>query len=369
MEQGILVDDIGSFPLIEARREEFQLHYLKAYRFLAETHDAAALMEHKGLKSYFYEPVIYSFLRKLRSGLDVVNYPQHYSMYDQFLQPISMFTVGHDAPYLIEEGKAILPEVLAIQYYVNSVPDMGALKIPDQSASMEQIQLKVCVTGPIEMYIHTELGFTIYGDILKNFSKSVNHFLKSAIISDERIRTAVVAIDEPSIGFVDLFNTSREELSDAIDLALDGIPADVTTQIHLHTLKDAAIALNAPRLNVLTCEYASDPKNVIDRKDLEDHGKKMRVGICRTNFNAILGMIIEQGGRVGNTLEDQLAMIDPEEIIEANLRRAVAHYGPENIAFVGPDCGLNSWAPPELAQTLLERTVKVVRASKNEGLF
>jgi methionine synthase II (cobalamin-independent) len=370
MAHGILVDDIGSFPLLEARREDFLLNYLKSYRFLAETHDVAALLEHKGLKSCFYDSVVYSFLRKLGSGLDVVNYPQHYSMYDQFLQPISMFPAGREvAPFLIEEGRAIVPEVLAIQHYVNSVPDMDILNIPEESASKDQIQLKVCVTGPIEMYIHTELGFTIYGDILKNFSKSVNHFLKNSILNDERIRTSVVAIDEPSIGFVDLFNTSHEELSEAVNLALDYLPAEVTTQIHLHTLKEAGIALNAPRLDVLTCEYASDPMNVISRRELEDHGKKMRVGICRTNYNAILGKIIELGGRVGNAFEDQLAMIDAEDVIDANLRRAVAHYGPENIAYVGPDCGLNSWTPPELAQALLERTVGVVRAAKNEGLF
>ena len=52
--------------------------------------------------------------------------------------------------------------------------------------------------------------------------------------------------------------------------------------------------------------------------------------------------------------------MDPPERIERCLKAAVAHYG-DRLKYVGPDCGLSGWAPPELANELLTRTVKVVK--------
>lgn len=363
MVQDIFVDDVGSFPILQEKKDAFVQYYLKAYHELVTNHnDASAICDHRGLNYNVYEPIIRSFRMKLETGLDVVNYPQHFDMNLQFSRPIDLYPAGSGdlVPYLIDESKAIVPEVLFIQHYVNNTP-VEELGIPEFSASARQVQLKVCVTGPIELYIKSDMGFTIYKEILANISRSVNAFARNSVINDERIKTAVICIDEPSLGFINLFNIDEYELVECLDVALEGLPADVVKQIHLHSLADARIPLQTKNIDVLTCEYASDPSNVIDRSLLEQYHKKMRVGICRTNYNAIIGKMFEEGLVVGTSYEDQIGLVDSEEKIQATLARAIDHYGDENIAFVGPDCGLSSWAPPELAQLLLKRVVSVVQ--------
>ncbi|MHA1682537.1 MAG: hypothetical protein ACTSUE_16485 [Promethearchaeota archaeon] len=355
----MLIDDVGSFPLPANRRELFDQFYLTAYNFLLKN-DVDSCVDNRAFRNNFYEPIIESFLKKLSTGLDVINYPQLFSMHYQFLTPISRYGSTQSTPFLIGEKSAIVPEVLAIEHFVKNTP-LEELHIPGNSASAEQVQLKVCITGPIELYIKTELGFTVYKDILENFSKSVNYFAKNSIINNEKIRTAVIVIDEPSVGFIDLFNIEKEDLTRCLDLALSGFGDGITTQIHLHSLKDVDIALNAKNIDVITCEYASDNNNIIGRKVLEDSGKKMRVGICRTNLNAIIGKLYEQGIRVGTSYEESLQLIDSTEMIRKNYEKAITHYGQDNVTFVGPDCGLSSWNPPRLAQVLLERTVNAVK--------
>ncbi len=358
----VFTDDIGSFPLVEGKNFSFDSNYFQAYKFLLEN-EPASLLEHRGLQFNFYEPIIYSFLMKLRSGIDVINYPQHFSMYAQFTRPMGWWPDAEAGPYSIDAKKAIVPEVHVIRHYVNNT-DFEGLGIPEFSLSRNQVQLKVCVTGPVELYVKTELGFTVYKDLLKNVASSVNAFLKSSIINDKRIKTKVVAIDEPSLGFIDLFNTSPGDIPECLDVATQGLPDDVIVQVHLHSLRDAEYALKSKNIDVLTCEFASDPTNVIDRQLLERHGKKIRVGICRTNYNALIGARIERGEKVGTDLQSQLALVDSEERIASNLQKAIDHYGLGNLSSVGPDCGLSSWAPPQLAQTLLKRVVGVVQNKK-----
>ncbi|MBN2150391.1 MAG: hypothetical protein JW839_02985 [Candidatus Lokiarchaeota archaeon] len=363
MARKILVDDVGSFPLVEGKRDAFDQYYLKAYDSLVESGgDASVLLEHRGLKNAVYDPIVYSFQKKLQTGLDIVNYPQHFSMYGQFFRPLAAYPspTSDVAPYLIDEGKAIVPEVPILQHFVESTP-VEKLAIPEFSASRNQIQLKICITGPIELYVHSEMGFTVYKEILDNFARTVNAFARNSILNSPRIKTKIVAIDEPSLGFIDLFNVDEADLVSSLDIALAGLPDDVDTQIHLHSLADAHLPLQAKNIDVLTCEFASDPTNTIDRKLIEQHRKKMRVGICRTNYNAIIGKMIEEGRAVGTGYEDQLLLVDSEEKIRAALEKAIGHYGVDNLPYVGPDCGLSSWAPPELAQLLLKRVVDVVR--------
>jgi len=363
MVRDILVDDVGSFPILQEKKDEFAQYYLKAYNeLISNNNDVSAIIDHRGLNFHVYEPIIRSFKMKLATGLDVVNYPQHFDMNLQFSRPIDSYPAGSGdrIPYLIDESKAIVPEVLMIQQYVNNTP-VEKLGIPEFSASAKQVQLKVCITGPVELYVKSDMGFTVYKEILANLSKSVNAFARNSIINDERIRTAVVCIDEPSLGFINLFNIDEHELVECLDIALDNLPGDVAKQIHLHSLADARIPLQTKNIDVLTCEYASDPTNVIDPALLEQHHKKMRVGICRTNYNAIIGKMYEQGIVVGTGYEDQIGLVDSEEKIATALASAIYHYGRENLAFVGPDCGLSSWSPPELAQLLLKRVVTVVQ--------
>ncbi|MDH5788790.1 MAG: hypothetical protein OEZ40_10920, partial [Candidatus Bathyarchaeota archaeon] len=62
----------------------------------------------KFLLENFYRVVISSFRKKRETGLDVVNYPQHYDMHRQFTDVIH--NAMNKGTYLVEEKQAVIPE-------------------------------------------------------------------------------------------------------------------------------------------------------------------------------------------------------------------------------------------------------------------
>ena len=198
-----------------------------------------------------------------------------------------------------------------------------------------------------------------------NFAKSVNSYLKNSIINTPYIKTEIVAIDEPSLGYVTISNAENDDLIKIYDVSAQDLSVDV--QIHLHSLNSFKIPLETKNINVLTCEFASNPQNIIDKKYLDKHDKFMRVGVSRTNFNAIMADALDAGNEYGelNTLKGLKTLVDSPERIRNNLNIASKHYG-DRLKYVGPDCGLSSWEPVELAAELLTRTSQVVKAWRTE---
>jgi len=113
---------------------------------------------------------------------------------------------------------------------------------------------------------------------------------------------------------------------------------------------------------VLTCEYASDHSNIIPKKDLEQYDKFIRVGITRTNINSIMAEKLDAGTPYDElkTYEGIMSLIDSKEFIKKNLLFALKHYE-DRVKFIGPDCGLKGWNPPQVAYELLRRTYKVIK--------
>ena len=235
----------------------------------------------------------------------------------------------------------------------------------------EKVKLKVCISGPLELYFK-KIGFGVYKDMAMQFSESVNRFLKNSIIKEKYIETTTVAIDEPSLGYVTISGASDDDLIAIYDKSVEGLDVDV--QIHLHSLNSFKIPLQTKHINIMTSEFASNPKNVIDKKYLDDYDKFMRVGITRTNLNAIMadaldsGMQIESPDEFSNSVSknntnSRFNLIDSKARIEKNLMAGIKNYG-DRLKYVGPDCGLSSWNPPELSQELLKRTAQVVQEYK-----
>ncbi|MFQ6105888.1 MAG: hypothetical protein ACE5NL_02330, partial [Candidatus Hydrothermarchaeaceae archaeon] len=253
----VLVDDIGSFPLPgNVSRKEFSDAYPEAQRALAEGRN---ILDEPFLKEKFYDIVAASLWMKVDSGIDVVTYPQHYNMYQQFLDPIQEHQIE---PFMIDKKYAVIPEVF--------VAEEEAKKNFDKKG---KLNLKLCVTGPIELYIRTSFGYNIYEDILQNIAESVNRFLKNSIVKSKYIATPVVSLDEPSLGHVDLLNIEEDALISILQRAAGGISPRV--QIHLHTLKAAHIPLQADGIDVITAEFAASPGNIdlISRHTLDEHDK------------------------------------------------------------------------------------------------
>jgi len=329
----MLIDDIGSFPLPNGiKREEFAKEYPASLEAYAEGREIP-------VDSLFYRAVASSLEFKVDSGIDVINYPQHYDMHKQFLEPIEKY---QSEPFLIKDKYAVIPELYVVE--------REAEKYFEKSG--KKLSLKVCATGPIELYTKTSFGYHIYEEVLMNLAKSVNAFLKSSILDTKYIKTSVVAIDEPGLGFVDLLDAEEETLINAFDAAAKSI--DATVQIHLHTLKASKLPLLTENIEVLTGEFAAWPKNMefLPRTELEENDKFLRAGITRTDIDHIFAAHIDRGEQ-----PDYIELVDSIEAIKKIYKKAKDRFG-ERITFAGPDCGLGSWPSQEVAHLLLKRTAE-----------
>ncbi|MFX1238275.1 MAG: hypothetical protein ACFFAS_02775 [Promethearchaeota archaeon] len=344
-----LFDDVGSFPLSEnIDLEAFNKYYWIAYKGLTNKSD---IFENRGIANYFNNPFLQSFQHKLKAGVEIINFPQHIDMYQQFLKPIKDY---EKEPGLIESDKAIIPEMFVLEKFAEEHFENEG----------KAIEVKICITGPIELYLKQH-GFTIYSDMALNYARSVNHFLKNSSINTKYMKTSVISIDEPSFGYVDLANITNDEIIQVFDKSLENLSA--TTQIHLHTLNLAQVPLLSKNIDVLTCEYASDKRNKIPKKDLDHHDKFMRVGITRTNINSIMAEKLDSGINYNyfKTIDGVLSLIDSKQTIKKNLTDALKHYG-DRLRYVGPDCGLSGWKPPQVAFKLLSTTNQAIQEIRKE---
>ena len=339
-------DDVGSFPLADnIDKETFDRFYWIAYKAFVNHND---IFQNKGIQIQFLQPLLESFKYKLSAGVEIINYPQHMDMYKQFLKPIIDY---EKEPNLIDPEKAYVPEMFVIKQFARDLFEKTGQKL----------NVKLCVTGPIELYVRKH-QFTVYYDLALNLANSVNIFLKNSIINTKYLSTKVVSIDEPSLGYMDIMNTNNADLIKIFDASLEGIKRkDMTIQIHIHTLNRADIPLNSEHIDVLTCEYAADSSNKIPKKTLDSYDKFIRVGITRTNIDNIIAEILDKGESWEHlqTFDGMISLIDSQAIIRKNLLTAMEIYG-ERLKFVGPDCGLGGWLHPQIAYELLLRTQKVI---------
>lgn len=332
----MIIDDIGSFPLPkDIMREDLAKEYPGTLKEYAET---GKLSE----DSLLYRAVASSLKFKIESGIDVVNYPQHYDMHMQFLGPIEEYQAE---PFQIDERYAVIPEVYIVEREAKNYFEKTGKKL----------KLKVCATGPIELYTKTSFGYHIYDEILMNLAKSVNLFLKKSMLDTKHVETSVVAIDEPSLGFIDLLNVEDDTLIKALDESVKSI--DATVQIHLHTPKASKLPLATENIDVLTGEFAGNPKNMdyITKKNLEEHDKFLRAGITRTDIDHIFAAYLDR--EMAPKDED---LVDSVDSIKKIYKMAKERFG-DRLTFTGPDCGLGAWPSQEVARLLLKRTVEAVR--------
>jgi 5-methyltetrahydropteroyltriglutamate--homocysteine methyltransferase len=335
-----LIDDIGSFPLpAEITRANYAKAYELAREALINNQDPA---KDEFIKKNFYDVVLYSFRKKLGCGLDVANFPQHYSGIKQVGDAIHQ-AMGKGS-FVVDQEKAFLPEIYVLNQEAKNLSEEFGKKI----------MLRVSIFGPIEQYL-SEVGTTAYPDVLDGFAQTINRFAKNSIINNKYIETRVVSIDEPSLGHTNLTATPeliRETLQKAYDFS------GPIKQIHLHFTTGIHDLLNVQGLDVLSFEYAASPKNIesVPKSVLQKADKQIRVGIARTDIDAIWAELNEKGITKPSTEQ----MVETIEAMKKRYVFAKEKYG-ETMTFTGPDCGLGSWPSQEAAELLLKRTVKAVK--------
>ncbi len=306
----MIFDDIGSFPLPEGITREW-----------AE----------KNYRTREYEEMVKrTYLMKLKAGVELPNYPQFRDMNRMFLEPMKS-EESQEEPYLVKKEHARIPEVEAL-------------------IKMEIEKLRVCITGPFELY-YTEFGGVIYDDVLEKISTSVLRFIENL---DESI-VKCISLDEPSLGT----NPELQPTQDQIEIAYGKISFGGDVQIHLHSPLFYTEILEVESVNVIGIESARDEKamDFVDAEDLESHDKFLRVGIARSDID---GIIAEYNSKHGvNVWGDEdgvmkaIDEIENPEKIEKRLRRAMDLFG-ERLKYIGPDCGLFSFPLQRSALKLLE---------------
>lgn len=338
-----LVDDVGSFPLpLSVDGKVFERAYALARRALVAGED---MRRDAFLLGNFYGVVVDSFRVKLGAGLDVTNYPQQYDMHRQLGDVLREVMVR--GTYLIDKAAAVLPEVHVIKE--------EARRLCEESG--KRIELRVCILGPLEFYLR-EVGTVAYEDLLLQFAENVNNFARNSILNDKYVRTAVVSLDEPSFGFREIL-ADRGVISGVLEKAFDFSGA--VRQVHLHSASRITDVLAVRNVDVVSFEYAASPKNIegVSRRMLEQADKRIRVGVSRTDVDAILAELYERG--IERPVAEQL--VEAEAVILKRYRAAREKYG-ELLTFTGPDCGLGGWPTQESAQLLLKRTVNAVKSAR-----
>jgi 5-methyltetrahydropteroyltriglutamate--homocysteine methyltransferase len=337
-----LVDDIGSFPLpARIKKEQYAKAYEQARELIIKKQDP---FKDEFVEKNFCTIVVESFRKKISTGIDVVNFPQHYSGIKQVGDAVH--EAMNKGSFVVDQEKAFLPEL----YVLNQ----EAKRLNEEYG--KKIELRVSIFGPIEQYL-AEVGATAYPDVLDGFAQTINHFAKNSILNNKYIETKVVSIDEPSLGHSSFSGTPelvRETLEKAYDFQ------GPTKQIHLHFASGIHDLLNVKGIDVLSFEYAASPKNIdaIPKSVLEKADKQIRVGIARTDIDSIWAELYEKGITQPSAEE----LVENVDKIKKRYKFAKEKYG-ERMTFTGPDCGLGGWPSQEAATLLLKRTVEAVKTN------
>jgi len=314
IEEGIFFDDIGSFPLPRGVR----VRSLSRDQYLNLVREVLAY--------------------KKQAGVQVPTYPQFRDMVRMFMDEIEDPSKT-ESPYLIKKEHAKIMELEAVE--------------PGQA-------VRVCVTGPIELYI-SAFGATHYPDILNRLAESVARFLAAA--RDDG-RMSVASLDEPSLGLNSNIIFSEDEILEALDIA--SVPCrGMDCEIHLHSPLYSEVSARVPGINIVGVESASHPDylQLIDKRILEETDTYLRAGIARTD---ILSMSARLNEKLGVNLWDDLPRLEKEilemespGILKKRLEKAHAQFG-DRLRATGPDCGLGSWPSQELAGRLLSNCAAAV---------
>ncbi len=319
-QERIFFDDIGSYPLPRGVR----LDGLSRDRYLQLVGQVLA--------------------EKIRAGVEIPTYPQLRDMIRMFMDPIKDPDMT-ESPFLIRREKA---EILELQ----AVP-------PGQ-------KVRVCVTGPVELYI-SAFAATHYTDILYTLAESVSRFLQWA--KDEG-KMAVASLDEPSLGLNSNIIFSEEEIQEALEIASRPCRG-MHCEVHLHSPLYAELCAHVSGIDILGVESAAHPDylKLIEREVLEETGTYLRAGIARTDIFSLSAQLNDRY-KVNlwedlPRLEREIISLESPLIMKSRLDKAYAQFGDRLIA-TGPDCGLGSWPSQELARSILGNCAAAIASFRSE---
>lgn len=338
MDPEIIFDDIGSYPLPEGISRDW---IEQAVTSRAEDERLFGIISD-------------TMEQKIAAGVEVPTYPQFQDMNRQYLRIINDPELT-EAPLLVRESEAKILELEALL----------ALGAKYREEHGKPLDIRVCVTGPVELYLK-EFGGTSYGDVLLTFAKSIDRFVKNSIGHSGDLNVATVSIDEPSIGINPQIMLNDEDIIKALTVAGESAhKRGIDTEIHLHSPLNYKLVCQVPSINVIGVESAASPSylELIDRADLQVSDTFLRVGIARTDIFGLTAVLNEKYNtnvwKETDKLMEVVTHMETPEVIAGRLTNTYRMFG-DTIRYAGPDCGLGSWPSQEMAQKLLSNTAKGV---------
>jgi len=328
----ILFDDIGSFPLPKGINREWVEQAKKSN-----------------------DPKLPDLLKsamqqKIDAGVEVPTYPQFRDMNQMFLEIINDES-AQEEPLIVRKDRARIMELSAME-------DVGAQYL---NKTGKKLNIRLCVTGPIELYLK-QFGGTAYKDVLNAFATSIDRFVSNSIDSAKQFRIAVISIDEPSIGINPQIMFSDSDMIEALTLATKTSGLNkIDTEIHLHSPLHYKLVCRVPSIGIIGVESAASPSylDLIDKKDLGDFDKFLRIGVSRTDIFGMAAILNEKYNtnvwKEPAKLDEITTQMETPQIIAKRLQKAYSIFG-DRIKYAGPDCGLGSWPSQELASNLLKNT-------------
>jgi len=342
----ILFDDIGSFPLPEGINREWveQAKKNNDPKLTAILKDAMT--------------------KKIDAGVDVPTYPQFRDMNQMFLEIINDES-SQEEPLVVRKDRARIMELSAIE-------EVGA---EYARKTGKKLDIRLCVTGPVELYLK-QFGGTAYKDVLNAFASSIDRFISNSIENAKQIRIATISIDEPSIGITPQIMFNDADMIGALTIATRTAGLNkIDTEIHLHSPLHYKLVCRVPSISIIGVESAANPSylDLIDKKDLDDYGKFLRIGVARTDIFGMAAVLNEKYNtnvwKEQAKLDDIITQMETPQIIAKRLGTAYSIFG-RSIKYAGPDCGLGSWPSQELAFKLLKNTcagIKEFRKNQDTG--
>lgn len=336
MQGPILFDDVGSYPPPDGVSIDW-MH--KAFDEIVNT------------RQKLYGIIQDAMRQKINAGVEVPTYPQFQEMNGQFLNIITK-EEGSE-PFIVKEESARIIELEAIEPVAKE----------HYERTGERLRVRICVTGPLELH-QKQLGNTIFVDILKNLAISVDRFIKNSIDGARNFDIYTVSIDEPSIGINPELKLEENSLINAIEIASDSAyKRGIDVEIHLHSSIWYKTMCKVKGVSVIGLESAANPSylDLIEKKDLDDFDKFLRVGVSRTDIFRMAAEYDEKNKtEVWNEkkeLEKMINELENPQLIGKRLQKAQKIFG-DKIKYAGPDCGLGSWPSQRAAFMLLRNTRK-----------
>jgi methionine synthase II (cobalamin-independent) len=211
-------------------------------------------------------------------------------------------------------------------------------------------------------------------------AEALADILEASLFSNGSAEISHLSVDEPVLGFMndpllDYGSDGREALRKAWDKVLYVAKShSVNTSMHLHDTSEN-LFWDVEYLDVVA-SHVGDPlysqESVKER--LEETDKRLWVAIGVTQFDTLIENYYKAQGFTGNIPEKigevwtgiRKATIDPYLFLEdtglmrKRLDGVSDFFGSERIAYVSPECGLNSFPEYGVAMECLERASGVV---------